>query len=98
MENFTTKELNTKQQIEQLEKIIGNRATEFIGEVGDFQWFLKQGIAKELHSMTTREYQGLKPSLRDIEDIMFNITILNDMFDLLSKREYLESELAKTTL
>ena len=48
--------------------------------------------------MTTREYQGLKPSLRDIEDIMFNITILNDMFDLLSKREYLESELAKTTL
>ena len=40
MENFTTKELNTKQQIEQLEKIIGNRATEFIGEVGDFQWFL----------------------------------------------------------
>jgi hypothetical protein len=94
MRTITEQELRA--EIKELEKTIGYRSSEFTGEVGDFQWFLKQGIAKELHSMTTSEHQGIKPTLREMEDIMFNITNLNDIFDLLSKREYLESELSKT--
>lgn len=97
MNNFTQNKFTTKQQITELERIITIRSSEFTGEIGDFQWFLRQGIAKELHSMTTSEHQGQKPSLRDIEDVMFNITILDDLFKLLSKREYLELVLSKET-
>ena len=93
MRTYTEQELLTK--ITELENRIGSRASEFIGEVGDFHWFLKQGIAKELHSMTTSGYEGSKPNLREFENIMFNIVILYDMFDLLNERELLESDYNK---
>ncbi|RTZ05451.1 hypothetical protein [Flavobacterium sp. GSP6] len=90
MRTYAEQELLTK--ITELENRIGSRASEFIGEIGDFQWFLKQGIAKELHSMTTTGHEGSKPNLREFENIMFNIVILYDMFDLLNERELLESD------
>ncbi len=93
MRTYTEQELLTK--ITELENRIGSRASEFIGEVGDFHWFLKQGIAKELHSMTTSGYEGSKPTLKEFEEIMFNIDMLNDILDLTAQKQILESELYK---
>jgi hypothetical protein len=91
MTTFTEQEL--RKEIKKIDKLIISRASEFIGEVSDFSWFLRRGIAKELHAMTSSEYELIKPTLREFEDIMFNIEMLNDIFDKISEREYLESKL-----
>lgn len=93
MKHLTETEL--KEKLQSTETKLATRVTEFIGEIGDFQYFLKQGIAKQIYSMTTIEHTGNKPTLREMEEIMFNITVLNEVFDLLGTREYLERELYK---
>ena len=93
MKTFTEQELNKR--IEKTERLIISRAGEFQGEIGQFQWFLKRGIAKELHAMTTTEYDCAKPTISEFENLMFNIEMLNDMFEKMCEREYLFSELEK---
>lgn len=93
MENFTEKQL--RNQITKLEQLIGSRTGEFVGYPGDFCWFLKQGIAKELHSMTTSQHEGTKPDLRTMEDILFNMNMLFDIFDHVNKMHDLENQLSK---
>ena len=88
MTTLSKQELRAK--ITELELKIKNNSNSFTGEIGDFQWFLKQGIAKELYSMTTPEYKDTKPNLSEFKDIMYNITVLYDIFDLITKRDELE--------
>ena len=49
----------------------------------------------QLHAFTSNEYPYTKPTLKEFEEIMFNIDMLNDMLDLTAQKQILESELYK---
>lgn len=91
MTTLSKQDLETK--ITELETTIINRTSEFLGEISMFQHFLKQSITMQLHAFTSNEYPYTKPSLKEFEEIMFNIDMLNDMLDLMTDKQVLESEL-----
>ena len=93
MTTLSKQKLETK--IKELETTIVNRSSEFSGEISIFQYFLKQSITMQLHAFTSNEYPYTKPSLKEFEEIMFNIDMLNDMLDLTAQKQILESELYK---
>lgn len=93
MKNLTETELREK--LQNIESKLASRTTEFVGEIGNFQYFIKQGIAKQLHSMTTNVHEENKLTLKEVEKIMFNISMLEEIFTLIGKREYVEHHLYK---
>lgn len=95
MKDFTAKQLEAKQQIEKLQKTLLIRSGEFLGEIGDFQYFIKCAISTQLHAFTSNEYPYTKPDLEEFENIMFNIDMLNNMFDCMNKIQHLETDLYK---
>lgn len=94
METLTTKELETKQQIEKLEKIILSRFSEFAGDIGNFKFFLKDAIEAKLHAWMTTE-SDLAPDFKDFQNIMYNVDLLREAIDATQEIQYLESELEK---
>ena len=95
MKEFTAKQVEAKQQIEKLQVKLLSRSGEIIGEIGDFQYFIKSAISAKLHAFTSNEYPSNKPNLEDFENIMFNIDMLNNMFDCMNKIQHLETDLYK---
>lgn len=95
MKDFTTKQLEAKQQIEKLQETLLSRSGEFLGEIGDFQYFIKCAISAKLHAFTSNEYPYTKPGLEEFENIMFNTDMLNNMFECLNEIQHLETDLYK---
>ena len=95
MKDFTAKQLEAKQQIEKLQKKLLIRSGEFLGEIGDFQYFIKCAISAKLHAFTSNEYPYTKPDLEEFENIMFNTDMLNNMFECLNEIQHLEKDLYK---
>jgi len=93
MTTLSKQELETK--IKELETIIVHRSSEFLGEVSMFQFFLSQSITMQLHAFMSNEYPYTKPTLKEFEEIMFNIDMLNDILDLTAQKQILEWELYK---
>ena len=93
MTNYTEQE--TTEKIKELRNRINIVTNGFFGEIGEFRWFLTQGIAKQLHSMTTPEYVYKKSNLEEFENIVININVLNNIFDLLNEIESLNSDYEK---
>lgn len=78
-----------KERIEELQKKIIIRTTEFRGEVSVFDYFLKEAAAMKLHSFTSDKCI-YKPNLNEFENIMFNLEILKEMFDYISDAQVLQ--------
>ena len=89
MKDFTAKQLEAKQQIEKLQKTLLIRSGEFLGEIGDFQYFIKSAISAKLHAFTSNEYPNAKPTLEQFENLMFNVDMLNDMLECMNEIQYL---------
>ncbi len=95
MKTLTTKELETKQQIEKLEKSILIHLNDFSGEVGTFKFFIKDAIEMKLHAFMSNDYPYKKPDAKEFSDIMHNIDMLKEVFEAMQKIQHLESELEK---
>ena len=95
MKEFTAKQVEAKQQIEKLQVKLLSRSGEIIGEIGDFQYFIKSAISAKLHALTSNEYPNTKPTLEQFENIMFNIDMLNDMLGCMNEIQYLGKDLYK---
>lgn len=97
MENLSKSELQNK--IKELETQICHRSSEMIGEVSEFQHFLRQAITMQLHAFTSNDYPYTKPTLKEFEHIMFNIDMLHEILDFTAEKQlleyYLEQELSK---
>jgi hypothetical protein len=88
MENLSKQELETK--IKELETKILQRSSGFVGEVSEFQHFLRQSTTMQLHAFTSNDYPYTKPDLKGFEEIMFNIDMLHDMLDITAEKQLLE--------
>lgn len=95
MNTLTTKELETKQQIENLERRILTHLNDFSGEVGDFHYFIKDAIEMKLHAFMSNDYPFKKPNTEEFSSIMHNIEMLRETFEAMQEIQYLESELGK---
>ena len=95
MNEFTAKQLDTKQQIEILQVKLLSRSGEVAGEIGDFQYFIKSAISAKLHALTSNEYPNAKPTLEQFENIMFNVDMLNDMLECMNEIQYLGMDFYK---
>ena len=95
MKEFTAKQVEAKQQIEKLQVKLLSRSGEIIGEIGDFQYFIKSAISAKLHALTSNEYPNTKPTLEQFENIMFNIDMLNDMLGCMNEIQYLGMDFYK---
>lgn len=95
METLTTKELETKQQIEKLERKILTHLNDLSGEVGAFKFFIKDAIEMKLHAFMSNDYPFKKPSTEEFSDIMHNVEMLRIAFESMQEIQHLESELEK---
>lgn len=84
-----------KSRLTELDTKIEIQISEFSGDLSQFHFFLKQSMTMQLHAFTSNEYPYIKPSLKEFEDIMFNIDTLNAVLDIVKEKQYLETELDK---
>ncbi|MBC7748651.1 MAG: hypothetical protein H7Z76_08790 [Methylotenera sp.] len=84
---------NLENKIKALETQINICSSAMIGEVEEFQMFLRQAMTMQLHAFTANDYPYTKPNLKEFEEIMFNIDMLHEMLDLTIEKQILESYL-----
>lgn len=86
-----------KNEITELDKKIEGRMSSFMGNIEDLEAFICNAINRESHALTTPEYAGIKPTLRQYELLSFDIFTLKEILSFLSTKQMTEYYLEKET-
>jgi hypothetical protein len=84
---------NQIKELKKVDDLIFNRTEEFIGDLEAFDYFIRRGIERELFALTTSDYKGVKPKKDEYNNNLHNIRILEELFNLIAKKQNLQSKL-----